>query len=456
MSGPSRREASGRGHAVVIGGCVAGLTAAGALARHFDQVTLVERDRFPDGPAYRKGIPQSRHLHVFLTGGLAALERLFPGVEDDLVAAGAVRVRSFEEIRWLNAQGWSERFPTGEHFLSCSRELFDWRLRERLHSLRNLEVKQASEVVELWAGEAGVSGVRLRERDAALAADLVVDASGRSTRAHQWLDALGYGRPAQTRIDASLAYASRVYAPPPGFSADWLALYLQPQPPATCRAGVLAPLEGGRWIATGSGVGQDHSPPTDEPGFLGFARSLRSPLLYEAIQDAEPRSPIWGYRRTENQRWHYERMRRWPERFVVIGDAACAFNPVYGHGMAVAAMTAVALDRRLAGAPADLSGFARRFQSQVAKCNAAAWLIATGEDLRYPTTTGARASRLTRCTHRYMDRVMRAANRDARANLAFAKVLGLVASPQSLFRPSVMALALARGGRPQRKEDPDE
>jgi len=454
VSGPSRREAIRRGHAVVIGGSVAGLTAAGALAPHFDQVTLVERDRFPEGPAYRKGIPQSRHLHVFLTGGLEALGRLFPGLEDDLVAAGAVRVRSFEEIGWLNAQGWSERFSTGRHFLSCSRELVDWRLREWLHSLGNLELKQAAEVVELRAGDGGVSGVRLR--DETLAADLVVDASGRSSRAHQWLDALGYGRPTQTRIDASVAYASRTYAVPRDFSADWLALYLQPQPPAHCRAGVLAPLEGGRWMATLSGVGEDHYPPTDESGFLGFARSLRSPLLHEAIQDAEPCSPIWGYRRTDNQRWHYERMRRWPERFVVMGDAACAFNPVYGHGMAIATMTALALDRELSRAGEDLRGFARRFQRQVARCNAPAWLIATGEDLRYPTTTGAHASLLTRGTHRYMDRVMRAANRDARANLAFAKVLGLVASPQSLFRPSVVALALARGGRPQGKGDPDE
>jgi 2-polyprenyl-6-methoxyphenol hydroxylase-like FAD-dependent oxidoreductase len=197
-------------------------------------------------------------------------------------------------------------------------------------------------------------------------------------------------------------------------------------------------------MVTLQGAGEDH-PPTDEAGFLGFARGLRSPLLYEAIRNADPRSPIRGYRRTGNQRRHYERMRRWPERFVVVGDAACVVNPVYGEGMSIAAMTAVRLDRCLSETGGVPEGFARRFQRRVARCSAGAWLIATIEDLRYPTTTGARVGARTRCAHWYLDRVMRAANRNAPTNTALVRVLGLVARPRLLFRPAVMIRALALG-----------
>ena len=103
------------------------------------------------------------------------------------------------------------------------------------------------------------------------------------------------------------------------------------------------------------GAGGDH-PPTDEAGFLEFSRSLITPALYEAIKDAEPISPIYGYQRTANQLRHYERLARWPENFVALGDAACAFNPIYGQGMSVAAMGALALDEFLRAEEREAAG----------------------------------------------------------------------------------------------------
>jgi Uncharacterized protein conserved in bacteria (DUF2252) len=145
-------------------------------------------------------------------------------------------------------------------------------------------------------------------------------------------------------------------------------------------------------------------------GLNDFARGLRSPLLYETIKAAEPVSAIFGYRNTDNQRRHFERLRRWPEGFVVIGDASCTFNPIYGQGMTVAAMTAVALhqiltkQRKRSGA--DLFGPARQLQRQVAKTNTGAWTMATTEDLRYPWTEGAQIDVPTRIMHSYADRVL--------------------------------------------------
>jgi hypothetical protein len=230
------------------------------------------------------------------------------------------------------------------------------------------------------------------------------------------------------------------------FDADWKAIYLQAQPPTHHRMGALFPLEDSQWIVSlgGAGGGQ-HRPPTDETGFLEFARSLRSPLIYDAIRQAEPLSEISGYQRTANCRRHYEKLRRWPQRLIVLGDAVCAFNPIYGQGMTVAAQTAFALHHALRGSSPDQPRFARDIQRMVARGGDAAWLIATGEDLRYPTTTGASAGPVTKLTHRWLDRVVSAANRDPVVNAAIFEVFGLLAKPSSLFRPAIAWRALRFG-----------
>ncbi|MGH8901464.1 MAG: NAD(P)/FAD-dependent oxidoreductase [Egibacteraceae bacterium] len=453
----SDRNGMGRhgGRAVVIGGSLAGLAAAGALGKHFDHVTIVERDRFPDEPAFRAGVPQGRHAHILLTAGQEALERLFPGFRDDLVIAGAIPVGVPEDVLWHTAAGWSHRFPATRRLLSCSRHLIDWTVRRRLKAMGNVDVLDGCIVAGLSSthDRREVTGVRLRDGGTReLRADLVVDASGRSSRMPDWLEPLGYGRPAETRIDAQLGYASRVYAIPQGFTGDWKALFLLSQPPTHGRMGLLAPIEGDRWIASVMGTGGDY-PPTDEAGLLEWIHGMRTPVLYEAITEAEPLSPIYGHRGTDNRRRHYEAMSRWPERLVVVGDAACAFNPVYGQGMSVGALTAVALDDCLRPLAGDLSGFARRFQQVVASCNADAWLAASGEDLRYPTTIGARPNGTTQFMHRYMEHVLAVALVDNEANRVFVDVLNMMAPARSLLTYQ-MAVRVAHGPQTQPPSGP--
>jgi 2-polyprenyl-6-methoxyphenol hydroxylase-like FAD-dependent oxidoreductase len=444
----------GYGHAVVAGGSIAGMAAAQALASTFDSVTLLERDDYPHpGDILRRGVPQARHAHVLLEGGQLALEQLFPGLDDDLRQAGAHYLGEPEQLLMLNARGWCTRFPAQNHIYSLSRELLDHVVCQRLIANSNVKTVGGCTVTGLLPDATGVRGVRLTREDGSTGeseADLVVDATGRNTHLPQWLTQLGYPAPAETRIDASLAYASRRYRIPADFDADWKALYVLAQPPKNHRMGALFPLEDNRWIVSlgGAGGGRDR-PPTDEAGFLEFARSLRSPVIYDAIRQAEPLSEITGYLRTANCRRHYEKLRRWPRRLIVLGDAACAFNPIYGQGMAVAARTAFAVHRALRDSSPAQPRFARDVQRMVARGGDAAWLIATGEDLRYPTTTGASVGPVTKLTHRWLDRVVSAANRDPVVSAAFFKVTGLLAKPASLFRPAVAWRAL-RFGRPTR------
>jgi len=441
------------GHAVVIGASMAGLLAARVLAGHFERVTVVERDRLPDGVEQRRGVPQGKFAHVLLARGLAVLDELFPGYSRDLEAAGAVPARIPGDAVMFGRSGWLDRRAPGWTVLSASRPLVEATVRWRVADLPGVTLLQGHEATALGAADDGrvVRGLALRRvdgEDSALFADadLVVDASGRGSRAVPWLADLGYPEPLQTRVDPDIAYASRVYRIPDDFAADWKLAMVFSSPPGVPRTGYLFPMEDRQWILGLMGAAGEH-PPTDEDGFTSFVRSLRHPVIAEAIAGAEPLTEIRGFRGTANRMWHFERMTRWPERFVVVGDAVCAFNPVYGQGMTVAAVAAQTLDaclswqrrRRPAG---DLDGLARRFQRQLAGANTDPWMFSTGEDLRLPTTTGAEAGRGTRALHRYLDRIDTAATRAPAVADVYVRAIGMLDRPTALFRPRVLASAL--------------
>ena len=438
------------GHAVVIGGGMAGLLAAQALGSHFAEVTVVERDQLPDQPNFRKGVPQARHLHTFWAGGLRAVEQLLPGIEADLIAAGACPVRFPTDIRWLTpVDRWMGRFPATQRLASASRILIEWMVRRRVEQTPEVRFLAGHEVRSLRLDSHGdVSGLAVHSRGNhagfELPADLVVDASGRGSELPEWLEALDRRRPLESTVDAFLGYASRTYAIPDDFCADWKSTYIQAAPPRESRGGIMMPIEGNRWIVTMLGGGRDY-PPTDDVGFLEFARSLRSSALYDVIVAAEPTSPVWGFRHTSNRRRHYERLPDMPGRLLALGDGLCTFNPLYGQGMTIAAVQAETLSaflRRHLRGPADLPALTRPMQMAVAKCTTGAWLVATGSDLRYPITAGAQATFATRLLHRHLDLVFAAATGDPSVNAAFLRVLNMIDAPQALFRPGTVARAL--------------
>ncbi|MGH4010932.1 MAG: NAD(P)/FAD-dependent oxidoreductase [Pseudonocardiaceae bacterium] len=455
-----RASHANAGHAVVVGGGMAGLLAARVLADHFEQVTLVERDPLMDSAQTRKGVPQGRLLHAMLPRGQGIVERLFPGYGHELEAAGAVPLRAPTDALILSPAGWVDRRVSGWPMLSASRPLYEWAVRRRLRELPGVTILDRHDVPSLLTSRDGrqVTGVTLRPLEGAagtreqLDAELVVDASGRGSRAPHWLEDAGYSTPTKAYVDPNIAYASRIYRIPDGFSADWQMVMLLSQPPSMPRTGYLFPIEDGQWMVALMGAAGQH-PPTDEDGFAVFTRSLRHPVIADALAAAEPVTPIRGYRGTVNRLWHYQRMRRWPERFVVLGDAVCAFNPIYGQGMSTAAVAAETLDRCLrdqrsqhgvdnfAGAT-SLDGLARRFQRRLARANGDPWMLSTGEDLRFPTTTGMTVSPATRLLHRYLDRVLIAATQDLSIAETYLQVFGMLARPTAFFSPRILAAAV--------------
>ncbi|MEV7833494.1 hypothetical protein AB0P12_23145 [Streptomyces subrutilus] len=355
-----------RDGAVVLGAGVAGLLAARVLAERFDRVTVVERDELPDsGPAFRPGVPQSRHAHVLWSKGVDLIEDLLPGTTARLLAGGAVLLDLPRDFLWLSPADWF--LPVhGARALLGSRELLDRTLRGQVLRDARIRVRARCTATGLVAAADGrsVAGVELRSGER-LPARLVVDATGRTSRAPDWLAALGHPVPATTRYDSRLGYSSRYYAVPPDPARRWRGMYVQGRPDSP-RGGVLVPLDGDRWLATLIGNG-DHAPPTAQEEFLGFARSLRSPALHDALRDAQPLSSPVGFRNTANERRHYERLEHAPDGFLVLGDAACRFNPVYGHGMTVAALAADALRGELRTlSPREVPGAVRRIQRSTA------------------------------------------------------------------------------------------
>ncbi|MFI5688327.1 FAD-dependent oxidoreductase [Streptomyces sp. NPDC051636] len=433
--------------AVVLGGSLTGLLAARALADHTDRVVVVERDALPDGPAPRKGLPQARHVHQLWSGGARALERLVPGVIGRLRAAGAGRLAVTTDMVALSPYGWFRRWGESAFMLPSSRDLLDAVVRAEVLADGRIELVERAEVLGLTGTDAAVSGVRIGADDGSertLTADLVVDATGRASRTPRWLTSLGLPAPERREVNSGVAYASRLFRAPDQARDGFPIVHVQadPRDGRPGRGGVLMPVEDGKWMVTlyGSRGGE---PTSGEEDFARYARrELSHPVVADLLVNAEPLSEVAFTRTTANRRWFYERMPAWPDGFVVLGDAVCALNPVYGHGMSVAAQSAVVLRdvvrRHGVGSP----GLARRIQKAVSRPVQAAWDLSTGVDVFYPGATQGGPTLRERVMAAYVRRLLHTATGNGRIARRVTDVTALERGPEVLVAPSVLLAAV--------------
>jgi flavin-dependent dehydrogenase len=399
--GHSGRRAGGEFpllQAVVIGSGIAGLTAARILADYAARVVVVERDHEPIGPAGRPGVPQANHPHNLQPQAQDVLERVFPGLTSELLDAQAVRLGGPGDIAFFYRGGWKPVQAGGRRAsIASSRSLLEQTITRRVQAHPRIELKHGYEVAGLYTAEGGraIGGVFLQPRAGtagqamALDGQIVVDASGRRSRAPEWLAELGFRPPEEWRIDAQVGYASRLYQRPADFDGRWKMLYIRPTPPDGTRGGLILPLEGDRWHVALMSAAGDY-PPTDEAGFLEFAASLPAPELYEAIRDARPLGRIHGFRNAYNRVRRYDSLPRTLEGFLVIGDAAYALNPLYAQGMTAALLSCQALTEVLAlqldRPDGHIGGLALTFQRQLSRAVEGPWRQATRVDWRWDTT----------------------------------------------------------------------
>ncbi|MFV8133131.1 FAD-dependent oxidoreductase [Streptomyces syringium] len=458
----SRNAALENSRAVVVGGGIAGLLTARVLADHVAHVVVVDQDRLPEGPEPRRGVPQSTHVHGLGVRGLRTIEGLLPGFTDELTGAGAPLLDLAWDLAMRNPHGWAAVFPSGLGFVCAGRPLVEWTVRRMVRSAPNITFREGTRVTGLVGDATAVTGVRVETRrhpdDAPtpLPADLVVDATGRGSAVDHWLKELGCTPPPQEVIDPHIGYASRIYRIPEDHRAPWRSCYIQGGPPGPLRSGVLAPLEGGRWIVTLSGIGADR-PTTREEDFLPYARGLADPLIAEAIAHAEPLTGISGSHATSNRRRLIRPGARQPGNLLLTGDALCCFNPVYGQGMTAAALGAVLLGECLSG-PDGLPGLSDRYHRRLSALTGTFWDMAATADNLLPGTDGTPSTRSQRLASRYMSRVQAAGTRDPRVHLVFLEVLHSLRPPTSLFAPrtALRTLLPRRAGRsvPQARPAP--
>jgi len=429
--------------AVVLGASMAGLLAAKVLSDSYGQVTVIDRDELPEASTHRRGVPHGRHIHGLLARGQQALEELFPGLTAELVAHGVPAGDMQADTRLFFSGHRLRQAPAGLVVLCASRPVLEGRVRARVRALPNVRLVDRCDVVGLATtpDRRRVTGARLLRRadgsaEEALGADLVVDATGRGARTPAWLEALGYPRPEREQVRVGLGYASRIYRLPPDALGGDLAV-LHAATPRHPRAGALQVLEGDRWMVTLAGILGDH-PPTDPVGFLDFARSLRFPDIYQAVRDAEPLDDPVAFRFPASVRHRYEKLDRFPGGLLVMGDAVASFNPIYGQGMSVAALEALALRRHLEHGTAPRP---RNWFRELARVVDVPWDIAAGGDLVFPGVQGRRTAKV-RLVNAYLARLHAAAAHDADLAGAFLRVAGLVAPPGSLLRPGVAARVL--------------
>jgi 2-polyprenyl-6-methoxyphenol hydroxylase-like FAD-dependent oxidoreductase len=437
------RSTSTNRHAIVLGASMAGLLTARVLSEHFDQVTLIERDPVADRAEARKGQPQTRHLHGLLASGLEIMTRYYPDLMDALKAGGA-RVEDFgESMHWWTYGGYRQRFTLGVKAALMSRPFLEYLVRTRTLARDNITLIDQCAVRKLCmtADQARVAGIEIERRDQAgagevLAADFIVDCTGRGSRTPQWLAELGYAAPAESEVKVNVGYATQIFrrTPQDAHSEDWL--LITPEAPRETRFGAMFPIEGDRWIVSMGGWAGDHAP-TDPAGFLEYARTMPTPDIYNLMRTAEPLTEIYPHKFNSSLRRHYEKLVRFPTGYLVLGDAICSFNPTYGQGMTSAAMQAAALDDLLTQRGGQVDGIAPIFFKRAAKVVDTPWQLAVGEDFRYPQTTGPKPAGID-LLNRYVAAVHRATLVDPEAGRAFAKVMNLMAPPTSLMAPGMM------------------
>jgi flavin-dependent dehydrogenase len=427
-----------------VGAGIAGLLAARALADAFDSVVVLDRDDFDDEGLARPGVPQGRHTHLLLPGGLNAIEGLLPGFTADLIERGGRRGDVQERVLMCVGRHRIASGRCGADLVSGSRGMVESTAHRLVSRVPGVEIRPGTSVLDLIVGSdaSRVRGVRVAPRDGGpveeLAADLVVDATGRGSRLQEWLGRRGYAVPGESSVRIDERYVTRRFRVPRERDRGLLVI-AQGGSPANFRSGIAAHERDDVWTVSLSGYRGDQ-PARDLPGFVDFAHTLEAPYLAELVDGAEPLDEGASYRFVSNMWRHYERLPRFPSGLLALGDAVCSLDPVKGQGMSLAALQAVVLRDCLSAGP---DGLAERFFPAAAAVLAEPWMVAVSahRDRRRPRQPRELAGA---GFERYLDLLVAGAVDDPRLAADFLRTAALVAPSSSLLAPRTAGRVLLR------------
>lgn len=432
--------------AIVLGASIAGLLAARVLSNSFEEVLLIERAELPDDPAPRPTVPQGRHSHGLLAGGIEALERLLPGLVAELGAKGSQSGDNLRDVSWIFGGKRLAVGDSGVPGLAVARPLLEHAIRGRVLRLCGVRIRTGSRAVGLGVSDGRVTGVRIVAQNGTedtVSADVVVDAMGRTSNLPEFLERAGYAVPRLEEVALETNYVSRTYTRTKAHASYGVGVLVISSPEVP-RGGTAFAIGEGVWIVSQYGFGSVR-PPLDTAGYQDFARSLAGPELARLLETSEPLDEPATMKFTSSRRRRYETLRRFPDGLFVCGDAIASFNPTFGQGITVTALQAERLGRM--GRSVAEPGANRRFLREASEIVNNAWNTAAGRSFTFEGVQG-RPTFAMRISNAYLPHVVARAHWDVTVATVLMRAIHFLAPPSSLFSPAILAKVLF--SRPRR------
>ena len=424
------------GEAWVIGGSIAGLLAAGALAKHYSKVYVVDRDPSIGTQDPRKGAPQGRHVHALLPRGVAAAETLFPGISEEIINGGANHGDLCEDAQWCPGGHRLKRNRSNTRVIASSRPFIESFFAQRLQLLPNVEFVTNVIGCGFRTIDGRVTDIELRDRDGkqyAKSANVVVDATGRASKLPSWLEKHGYHAPPEDSIDVKIGYASVRFRCSSAKNVNLKALIIGAATDVP-RGGIAQAVE--HDILQVSLAAYSETPPTNMQEFVEYAKTLAQPDIYNWLQGAEPIDEIKTHGIPKAYRRRFDKIPDIPEGLLAIGDSICAFNPVYAQGMTIAALEAQELDKCLAKRLGKKrKRVSKHYFKAIRSITETAWTMGSTSDLSMPIIDG-QLSFPNNLIAKWIDRVQLAGTRDSSIAQKFVRVAALLDPPSSLLAPA--------------------
>jgi len=425
--------------AVIVGGSLSGLLTATILSPYFSKIIIFDRDTLAEATHPRKGTAQAPHAHILLQRGLMGLQHLLPGFIHILKDAGAIPTNATNDWQSLFPKGFMVRFKSDIQLLCQSRHLLEQTLRRHvIDKLSNFEIIDLASVndVQLASNENPIIHYTLNHHAHTQEANLVVDCSGRNSKAPMYLEKQGFGQRPLKSISPYLGYASRLYKNI-SLPDQYRATLIMASDPTDTRSGIVLPIENDQHIVTLFGFSKDY-PPSDAPDFEAFAKSLRADTIYNAIKDADPMSEIKQFVKNESHFHQYHKMKRWPKGFLTLGDSISSFNPIYGQGITSTTIAVEKLKSLLNETSVFDNQQCKKIQTKLCHSYQLPWMISQNEDLRWPKTTGMKAGSILKMMHHFSDMVAQAGTKDPDVTYAYYNVLHMIKLPTVLLQPKIL------------------
>lgn len=443
---------AGKGTAVVVGGSIAGIAVAKVLSEKFDKVIVLEKDGQHDRREGRPGAAQGWHLHHLLTAGQQELERIFPGIIDDMVREGAFKVDMAEQYRLRLAGSWKKPCKSGIEIVCAGRPLLEWCLRRRLDAEPKIEYRYDTEMQDLVydAARNAVVGVAVNRPEGleVIPAEFVVDASGKNTRLPEFLEGMGLGRPELEQDILNCFYSSMWFHVPP--ERQWkdkvMEICYAYRPNEQTYAAQYY-VDSSRTILCSSLIEYNcYSPPRNVQEFHHFAERMQSPLVAQNIEGLVPASAVYNFRLPRMQRYRYEKLARLPNALVAVGDAYTATDPVAGLGMTITLQEVASLRELLQRHSPTSDALVRRYYRSISKIADRAWFVIREQTLRFSWIKDVAQKRpfYFPVLNWYMDRLMELVHDDTESYRKFIAVIHLVKPPLSLLTPPMIVRVVGK------------